>query len=51
MIDLLCDKCGFFMSVGLSDDLTAEERTEVMECPCGATMREVDFDDKYIPTI
>jgi hypothetical protein len=51
MISLKCPVCGFFYSVGLPDDLTEEERKIAFECPCGATMEEVEFDLKYIPTI
>ena len=45
-----CDVCGFFYTVGMSDDLTDKEKAELDKCPCGATMREIKFSINCRPT-
>lgn len=49
MISLKCPKCGFFFSVGLPDDITAEEEKKAKMCPCGEMMVEVPFSLDNIP--
>lgn len=51
MISLKCPKCGFFFSVGLPDDITAEEEKEARTCPCGEMMVEVPFSLENIPIV
>lgn len=40
--NLYCPVCGFSFGAGVPDNISAEELTEVMTCPCGQLMEEVD---------
>ena len=41
-MNLLCPKCGFAFGVGFPDDEPEENVTEIMTCPCGSMMEQVD---------
>jgi hypothetical protein len=45
MINLKCPECGFAFSVSDTDGFTDEELKEICECPCGATMNVVEYED------
>lgn len=39
---LKCPVCGFAFGVFFQDDLTEEEKKELMSCPCGAMCEETE---------
>lgn len=39
---LKCPVCGFAFGVFSTADLSAEEKKEIMRCPCGAMCEEVE---------
>ena len=39
---LKCSVCGFAFGVFSTVDLAAEEKQEIMRCPCGAMCEEVE---------
>ena len=42
-MNLKCPNCGFAFGVSCDDDISEEEKTILMTCPCGTPMEETDY--------
>ena len=41
-MNLRCPNCGFAFGVYCNDDITEEEKTGLMTCPCGTLMEQTE---------